>query len=519
MPIQEIDWNKLEPYSGDNKKSFEELCYQIVSEKFKNEISNDTILTSIDDSGGGDGVEFYLTFTNGDVFGWQAKFFCRLNEGGRKEQIKKSLQTSYKKHPKLKKWFFCSKCDFTPNEKAWFDDELANSTKDSERVLPEKHNIELIHWGESVLLGFLKDYPAISKFFFSKKLLAREWFQERYDADIQKTQIKTKYEAQIHIPTNVDTAINKVLGGSRLAEILEKEMESQQVKRYAEEYKDAFAKLFSEDVKNEYKDIQSEFRKFLIDKNEIIDNGISKLHGIRSLVLNKNGGVLKNKRNELEEYINDLWDFCKEYDKLTKSGLCKPIEHLRTDQEELSTQNKEVGKQWFDIFKKLYKKIVQKKEKQIYQSTSHKKESDEIKKENNKRSSARDILFEPLYALKEYAIPSLDWCLKVFELIEQNELHISGGAGMGKTHISFNIYEDQIKIQKQPAIFVFAKDISTEQVLENQLKVNFDVPADWSFNDFLGALNVTAKVNKTKIPIIIDGLNESTYWNSVWKMV
>lgn len=36
-------------------------------------------------------------------------------------------------------------------------------------------------------------------------------------------------------------------------------------------------------------------------------------------------------------------------------------------------------------------------------------------------------------------------------------------------------------------------------------------------DDFLGALEINARVHKVKIPIIIDGLNESTHWNSIWK--
>jgi hypothetical protein len=515
--MQEIDWNKLQPYSGDNKKSFEELCYQIAFENFKNEISDSATLISIDDSGGGDGVEFYLKRPNGDVYGWQAKFFCRLNEGGRKEQIKKSLQTSYKKHPQLKKWFLCSKCNFTPDEKTWFEDELPNTTKNSERVLPEESDVQLIHWGESDFLKYLKDYPTIHKFFFSEKLLTQEWFQDRYNADIQKSQIKAKYESQIHIPTNIDDAINKVLGGNRLAKILEKEIKNQQVEMYAEEYKDAFSKLFSKDVIDKYKEIQEEFRALLRDKNEIIENGICKLQEIKSLILNKDEKGLKNKLNELEEYVKYIWDFYKEYDNLTKSDLCKPIGHLRDELSELPMPEKETDKKWFDIIKGYFGEIFNKKEKIIHQSPLLKRESGEIKNENKKRSKARDILFGPLYALNEYAIPSLEWCLKVFELIDQNEFHISGEAGMGKTHISFNIYEDQIVNQKQPAIFVFAKDISTNQTLENQLKESFSVPTNWSFDDFLGALNIAAKVNKTKIPIIIDGLNESAHWDSVWE--
>lgn len=487
--MQEINWDKLQAYSGDNKKSFEELCYQIVYEEYKDDIVNGAILTSVDDSGGGDGVEFYITNENGEVFGWQAKFFCRLSEGGRKEQIKKSLQTAYKKHPNLKKWFLCSKCGFTPDEKTWFDDTLASSTKNGERVLAEKHSVELIHWGESELLNYLKDYPAIHKFFFSEKLLTQEWFKERYEVDVQKVQIKTKYESQIHIQTNIDTTINKILGANRLVEILDNEMENQQVKMYAEEYKHAFFKLFSEDVKDEYKDIQTEFRNFSYDKDNIIEVAINKLSWIKQSILNKDENDLKDRIKEFDEYINTLRGFLQGYNKLTESDLCNPIKHTREEYEAV----------------------------QGNESALSKEELEEIKKENKKRSKVRDILFAPLYALDEYAISSLENCFRVFELLNQNELHISGNAGMGKTHISFNIYEDQVINQKQPAIFVFAKDIDTEQKLESQLKNNFDVPADWSFDDFLGALEITARVNKTKLPIIIDGLNESTHWNSVWK--
>lgn len=475
--MENVNFDKLKPYKGDNKKSFEELCYQIVYEKYKNDILNGAILTSVDDSGGGDGVEFYITYDNGDIYGWQAKYFCRLNEGGRREQIKKSLQTTYDKHPNIKKWFLCSKCNFTPNEKKWFNDDLAISTKNGRTVLATNHNVELIHWGESELLTYLKDYSNIHNFFFSEKLFAQEWFENRYKVDIEKTQIKAKYISEIHIQTDIDMTICKILGGHRLIEVLEKTIEQHQLLMYAEEYKQSFLKLFSEDVNNEYTNIQTYFRKFLQDKENIIETAINKFNDIKEIILIKNEQKLKTKIKELKEYISSLREFYKEYDDLTESDLCEPIKHIRIE----------------------------------------KKEKDKIEEENRKRKKARDILFSPLYDLSEYAISSLEGVFRIFDLLNQNELHISGEAGMGKTHVSFNIYENQIVNQKEPAIFILAKDIYTDQNLENQLKDNFSIPVDWSFDDFLDALEISARVYKAKIPIIIDGLNESTHWNSVWK--
>jgi hypothetical protein len=66
-----IDWSKLKPYQEDKRRSFEELCYHIA----KGLYGEKGQLTPVDDTGGGDGVEFYLTFPNGDQWGWQAKFY------------------------------------------------------------------------------------------------------------------------------------------------------------------------------------------------------------------------------------------------------------------------------------------------------------------------------------------------------------------------------------------------------------------------------------------------------------
>ena len=51
-----IDWSKLKPYQNDKYRSFEELCYQI-AKGLHGEMER---FTSVDDSGGGDGVEFYV---------------------------------------------------------------------------------------------------------------------------------------------------------------------------------------------------------------------------------------------------------------------------------------------------------------------------------------------------------------------------------------------------------------------------------------------------------------------------
>jgi hypothetical protein len=52
-------------------ESFEEFCYQVAQRSYEEKGD----FTPIDDSGGGDGVEFYMLLPNGDEWGWQAKFY------------------------------------------------------------------------------------------------------------------------------------------------------------------------------------------------------------------------------------------------------------------------------------------------------------------------------------------------------------------------------------------------------------------------------------------------------------
>jgi hypothetical protein len=112
------DWSKLHTYGEQPWKSFEELCYQIAFRLF----SAKGEMTRIDDSGGGDGVEFYLTYSNGQQTGWQAKFYYpqpRLSPD-RKRHITESLLRSLKNHRKLKKWILCTPAAFTQDEQKWF---------------------------------------------------------------------------------------------------------------------------------------------------------------------------------------------------------------------------------------------------------------------------------------------------------------------------------------------------------------------------------------------------------------
>ncbi len=198
-----INWSRLKPYKSDKYKSFEELCFQIA----KVIHGHEGRFTSVDDSGGGDGIEFYMTLPNGDEWGWQAKFYypeSRLSVSSRKQSIQGSLEKACKVHPALKKWFLCTPTNFTPDEQAWFDKTLPKS-------IPENMEVEIIHWGDSDFNNWVSEprFNGKKNYFFGDLELNLDWFRNQFAK--QLAGISNKFNPILHIETNLDDYIHEVL--------------------------------------------------------------------------------------------------------------------------------------------------------------------------------------------------------------------------------------------------------------------------------------------------------------------
>lgn len=208
-----INWSKLKPYQDNKYRSFEELCYQIARELHGDKGN----FISIDDSGGGDGVEFYMTMSNEDQWGWQAKFYYpnkRLNSS-RKKSIKESLKKACEVHPRLKKWILCTPTDFTPKEKEWFDETLPQS-------IPKNMNVELEHWGDSNFNDWISKPFFIGKYhyFFGELELDINWFKRQFKKQVAS--MGDKFNPSLHTETLADTCIHALLGDDKFVKQIQK---------------------------------------------------------------------------------------------------------------------------------------------------------------------------------------------------------------------------------------------------------------------------------------------------------
>ena len=461
-----IEWSKLKPYQNNKYRSFEELCYQIA----KGLYGEKGRFTSVDDSGGGDGVEFYVTLPNGDEWGWQAKFYHpnpRLSDS-RKRSIKDSLKTACEKHPRLKKWFLCTPTNFTPKkgrsqgEQVWFDNTLRQS-------IPANMDVDLEHWGDSDFNNWLSEprFSGKRHYFFGELELNLDWFKRQFDK--QMAGVGDKFDSSLHTETNVDGDVHALLGDEAFAH---------QITKWIEKLEEdlPYLKETIDDLKRPIPYIEwSEEEKSKVVKaaeslQDALVNIIDKFKQARKIL------------NKQELTAAQAIDWGAAYSQLRKVF----------DNYETVARESGISKMKCTIDKEYEEQVLRKASSVVH--------------------GPRSLVAR----LSDKFFPSVIWKQG---LINKSDLHILGDAGIGKTHIACNICDDRLK-SGLPALFVRGSLFTTDQPIKAQLQTILDIPRSYSWHDFLQALSAAAEAYHTRIPLIIDGLNESVHngtFSKVWE--
>lgn len=453
-----VDWSNLKSYQNNKYRSFEELCYQIAKGLYGHLGS----FTSIDDSGGGDGVEFYLTFPDGKQWGWQAKFYYpepRLTVSSRKTSIKKSLQRACHVHKNLEKWFLCTPTKLTTSEQNWFDNTLLKS-------IPDKMSVSLEHWGNPDFNTWLSKPRFRGKlfYFFGELELTIEWFKNQFEK--QKASIKDKFIAQLHTDTYLDVRIHELLCDYEFSKSFSEQLNKIEDKQ--DEFKQAVVDLEKPKyLQFNWEDISLSLYSKATQIEDTLSIVFSQLQQAGKLIEDT---LLDELRKVTWDNLQELWKICQEYSELAKS---------------------------LDVSARAYKGPAEYK--------------DNVEGKINQRIFRPTNIIDELYYLLNDAITRLN-------RINQPDLHIFGRAGTGKTHIAAHIADERLRMDI-PAICILGSKFSSNQPAEQQLKSILDIPPSYSWNDFIQALDAASCAYHTRIPIIIDGLNESTIngrFSEVW---
>ena len=461
--IDKIEWSELKPYQNHKYRSFEELCYQIA----KGLYGEKGRFTSIDDSGGGDGVEFYLTLPNGDQWGWQAKFYesgDRLSQSNRKQSITNSLNKACEIHPRLKKWILCTASNLTPKEQTWFGNTLRQS-------IPPDMDVDLEHWGDSEFNAWLSEPRFSGKlhYFFGELELNLDWFKTQFNKQI--VSVGEKFNSSLHTETRVDANLHALLGDKvfvhQITELIEK------------------PKKELSDLEERINDLKGQISNKIKWEEEEKSKVIEAAESLQHTLVNTIGQV-----EQAIEFLNT--ERFSEAQAVDWEFVLSRLEKASDTYETIGTKS----------------------------GVSNIKYIGEPEDERQILHETADIIYRPGYLISSLLLYSFhhirQWC----ELINWPDLHIFGDAGVGKTHIACNICEDRLE-SGLPALFIRGILFTSDRPVEEQLLGILDIPPSYSWRDFLQALSTAAEAYHTRIPLIIDGLNESTHngtFSNVWRL-
>lgn len=449
------DWSKLHTYTEQPWKSFEELCYQIAYRLF----SSKGELTRIDDTGGGDGVEFYLTQPNRQETGWQAKFYYpqpRLTTN-RKGHISDSLARSLKNHPNLEKWILCTPTAFTPDEQQWFDRTLQKSAG----------RVRLEHWDSSKIDAMLTrlEMAGIKLNFFGELEFTPEWFRRQVEGQLRN--VKDKYDPLLHTGGPADLAAHTLLGDRLFLEELVRLQEN--FRQYRGEFIEKAAE--AQDVRFDVQ-LQGLCRSALQHLREIsrlVEEGAAYLSSAVKLV--QAGRVETIDRAPILKLIEDTRSAIGEF--------YRAAEVLANANHKLTAPPGSDEKKAKELFEYTYRRL------------------------SRPVNSYSEELLSLLYSLSG-----------LLDAYSSHALHFLGSPGVGKTHLTCNLSSQRIQLGL-PAVLLLGRSFSPGTTLKKKILEICDIPASYSFEDFLSALASYAFSRRTKAVIAIDGLNESKA-PSVW---
>jgi hypothetical protein len=116
-------------------------------------------------------------------------------------------------------------------------------------------------------------------------------------------------------------------------------------------------------------------------------------------------------------------------------------------------------------------------------------------------------------------IEHINGILTRLDSIRRADLQVFGDAGVGKTHLACNIADQRLRAGL-PAILISGGHFVSDRPLNEQLLRILDIPSSYSWSDFLSALEAAAQAYRTRLPIVIDALNEAapgTSATNLWR--
>jgi len=451
----DISWEQLKKNSESKEINFEHFCFQIAHRKYSTfGVFSDFYNTA--------GSEFYLELAKdcdelnakvGDVIGWQAKFWLNKKDTDNspldvkhRNELIDGLKKTIVDKPNLKSWIICTPGKFSNSKPHYCWNALIAE------IHTFKTNVEIIHWHKNIFESIYHDdqtsYHSIFEYYFNIKFIGKELLSRITNMNLKI--LEKKFDVDIHVSDKNESP----LIASILLDKAKKELELR-IKNIVDSKKKIEKNVKLEEV--EFNCLSKEF----VSLNQIYLKNYFDL--IDSINLNfENSGDLFQTVSHIICLINLF--------QIDNSSTVNSLNQTYSEISILITRNEIDFKEsnWLEFMLKCFNNL-----KTIL-----------LNKENENS------------------------LILLCERIVVKDLHVFGLAGYGKTNFACSIAY-QLEFLNKPVLLllgsIFKSHLTPKETILKQLEIkeNFD------FLSFLEAINNLGQIYKCKVPIIIDGLNES----------
>ena len=454
----EIDWNQLKKNSDSKEISFEKFCFQVAVAKFR-DYGKFTYPYNMS------GSEFYLELTQplvyeglsfpiGSVICWQAKFWVNQND----------LENTSLTKTRRKELVDGFKDTFISHPKMalWIvctpgmvKEKAYDDLKSELAVI--NPNIEITHWHKSVFESiFLEDeskYKGITAFFFGKYNINNETLTRLSRATIDA--LKQKYDVELHTETSFERQLMSMVDAKTANIVLKERLHA-----------------LAERLEHYEKQWTSEAKK-----------------ARRSEVFPENVLVA------FEEYESYLLTLGKQ--------LCAI--DLEDGFDAMVFKGEKILQESFKGFEEVADKL-----------TNVTDAEEEFVDSYLFQNYAEDIIIikDIIYSGKERRARSVEYAI---DLRVNDYFPVFAQAGYGKTHFACAV-ANKLLNEGLPALLLTGNRFKHYTRPQEALIKLFEVEGKLTFDELLGALDsLVACYPGAKMPIIIDGLNESFPSDTMWK--
>ncbi|MCX2429841.1 hypothetical protein OQX64_03750 [Pedobacter sp. GR22-10] len=356
-------------------------------------------------------------------------------------------------HPGLELWFLCISMDLTPDEKLWVNTELINE-------IPKGGKTKIVIWDESFLHGKINEplFNGLKQSFFNELELSTEWFKNTFNKTFSI--VKNKFDAILYVPNEHFEVyyVNPILCNEKFIE--------QRISYYPRKLEELWI-----EAKKKLKRLEYTTELWRPVFNQYIQ-GYSKFNKAFEELLPKLKKRLNNiTPNNFEKLIGDDY----EQEILFFNNIKHELDSLKP--------NWPTGEG-------------------LERSGLEKQSDDEqYRKIWDLESTHKQILEELKYYVSHSNMP-ITWRLA----------HYHGNGGDGKTNFSVGLAKEFID-KGFPAIYIPAILFTGDNPLSDQILNILDIKSGYSFGDFLDCVDTLGRIYDKRIPIILDGLNESVNVN------